>query len=351
MRHRRQWIAWSALGAGVLVAPAVLPPAMATEILIFAIVAVAANLLIGYGGLFTFGQAMFFGVGGYTAGYLLAHYQVSLLTALLVGALAGGISAAVIGAICIRRVGLYFIMLTFAFNQMIYYIAYSWQSVTGGEDGMRGIVRPPIDFFGVGRITLSHPLAYYALVAVTFLVCFALMYRVVESPLGKIVIAARENNRRVASVGYNFQRAQILMFTISGVFTGLAGALYGMLYWIMPIEAVHWLNSAYIMFMVLIGGTSSPFGPVVGTMIFIALQDIFSTIWARWLLMFGAVVIGVVLFLQGGVIELLERVSAALQRRKLGQEEAGLRPAPAEGSQDDTQKVETAGIGTPPSEN
>jgi branched-chain amino acid transport system permease protein len=129
-------------------------------------------------------------------------------------------------------------------------------------------------------------------------------------------VAARENSRRVASIGYDYQRAQVLMFTISGVFTGLAGALYGMLYWIMPIDSVHWLNSGYIVFMILIGGTSSPFGPVIGTTIFIALQDIFSTFWARWPLLFGAVVVAVVLFLQGGVVQLVERTSLVLARRR-----------------------------------
>ena len=322
MRRRLGWIPWLAMGAGIVLAPTVLPPVMATEILIYAIVAVAANLLIGYAGLFTFGQAAFFAVGGYSAGYLLAHHQVSLPAALLTGIVAGGVSAAIIGAICIRRVGIYFIMLTFAFNQMIYYIAYSWHSVTGGEDGMAGIVRPPVELGALGRISLDRPLAFYALVAVVFLVCFAAMVRVVDSPLGKIVIAARENSRRVASIGYNVQRAQVLMFTISGVFTGVAGALYGMLYWIMPIDAVHWMNSGYIVFMVLIGGTSSLFGPVIGTAIFIALQDIFSTFWARWPLLFGVVVVAVVLFLQGGVIELVERASALLARRRLGREEA-----------------------------
>ncbi len=336
MNGRAGWIAWLAMIAGIVLAPAVLPAAMATEIVIYAIVAVAANLLIGYAGLFTFGQAAFFAMGGYGAGYLLANHQVSLLTALLIGSVAGGVSAAIIGAICIRRVGIYFIMLTFAFNQMIYYIAYSWHSVTGGEDGMTGIVRPAVELGGLARISLDRPLAFYTLVAVVFLVCFAAMRRVVDSPLGKIVLAARENSRRVASIGYNVQRAQVLMFVIAGVFTGLAGALYGMLYWIMPIDAVHWLNSGYIVFMVLIGGTSSLFGPVMGTAIFIALQDIFSTFWARWPLLFGVVVVAVVLFLQGGVIELVERARGLVARRRLGRDQARAEVAGSSGGIDVT---------------
>jgi branched-chain amino acid transport system permease protein len=315
MRAGTPWVPWLLLLAGIVGAPLVLPPAMATEILVFAIVAVAANLLVGYAGLFTFGQAAFFGVGGYAAGYLLANHQAGLLTALVVGAVAGGISAAIVATVCIKRIGIYFIMLTFAFNQMVYYVAYSWQTVTGGEDGMKGITRPPVDLGGI-QWSLDRPRAYYAFVAIVFVLCFVAMWRIVHSPLGTIIVAARENSRRVASIGYDYQRAQVLMFTISGVFTGLAGALYGMLYWIMPIDSVHWLNSGYIVFMILIGGTSSPFGPVIGTTIFIALQDIFSTFWARWPLLFGAVVVAVVLFLQGGVVQLVERTSLVLARRR-----------------------------------
>ncbi len=304
------------LTAGVIVLPMVLPWNMATEILIYAIVAVAANLLLGYSGLLSFGQASFFGFGGYSAGYLLAHYHLPLILPLLVGALAGGFVAAVVGALCIRRTGIYFIMLTFAFNQMFYYLAYQLRTVTGGEDGMTGITRPAIHLPLLPEISLNSDLNFYILIAVIFAVCFAIMFRVVESPFGKIVIAARDNARRAASIGYNVQRAQILMFVISGTITGLAGAIYSMLYWIMPIDSIHWLNSGNIVFMVLIGGTSSPFGPVLGAAIFIWLQDLLSIFWARSLLLFGAVVVAVVLFLQGGVIELFRRAATYLQRRR-----------------------------------
>jgi branched-chain amino acid transport system permease protein len=169
-------------------------------------------------------------------------------------------------------------------------------------------VRPPIGLPG-REIDLNEPLAFYIFVAAIFLVCFALMLRIVHSPFGKIIVATRDNTRRAASVGYNVQRAQTLMFVISGTFTGIAGTLYSMLYWIMPIDSVHWLNSGYIVFMVLIGGTSSLFGPIIGAGIFIALQDFLSTIWARWPLLFGGIVVLMVMFLQGGIIELFARVT------------------------------------------
>ena len=298
---------WIALLVGVAIAPMVLPLNTATEILILAIVAVAANILVGYAGLFSFGQAAIFGAGGYAGGYLMAEYDFPLVVPLAAGACTGLVVGAAMGFASVRRAGIYFIMMTFAFNQMIYYVAYSWRSVTGGEDGLAGINRPASIVPGV-PVSLDDPRAFYAAVAILFLICFLAMCRVVESPLGRVLVAARDNPRRTASIGYDIHRAQTLAFAISGFFTGTAGVLYGMTYWIMPIDAVHWLNSGYIIFMVLIGGTSSMFGPVIGALIFIFLQDLFSTFWARWPLLFGAVIIAVVLYLQGGVLELFGRL-------------------------------------------
>jgi branched-chain amino acid transport system permease protein len=314
---------WGALIVAIALAPIILPPTIATEIVIFATVAVAANLLIGYAGLFSFGQAAFFGVGGYVGGWLLANLELPIMVPLLAGAISGGVAAAIVGSVCIRRAGMYFIMLTFAFNQMIYYIAYSWRDVTGGEDGLAGIVRPPIGVSG-HQIDLDDPIVFYIFVSAIFMVCFALMLRIVNSPFGKIVVATRDNGRRAASIGYDVRRAQTLMFVISGTFTGLAGTLYSMLYWIMPIDAVHWLNSGYIVFMVLIGGTSSLFGPIIGAAIFIALQDFLSTIWARWSLLFGGIVVLMVMFLQGGIIELFERIATGSRRRRMRRDVAVL---------------------------
>jgi branched-chain amino acid transport system permease protein len=207
-------------------------------------------------------------------------------------------------------------MLTFAFNQMVYYISYQLKDITGGEDGMAGIIRPPLEIPGLLTLKFNTPMNFYILAAVIFFICFWIMYRVVESPFGKIMVATRDNPVRSASIGYHVKRAQILMFTISGIFTGVAGVIFGMHYWIMPIDSIHWLNSGFIVFMVLIGGTTSPFGPVLGTTIFIALQDLFGMIWERWPLLLGLVLVCIVLFLHGGVLEIINRVTTAIQRRK-----------------------------------
>lgn len=311
-----QALGWLFLAAVAVLLPVALPLGMATEILIYGIVAVAANLLIGYGGLYSFGQASFFGVGGYLAGNLLIHFHLSVLVPLLAATALSAVVAAAVGWVCVRRTGIYFIMLTFAFNQMFYYIAYQWQSVTGGEDGLIGISRPLLGFFGLG-LSLDRPLAFYLFVAALFFVCFWLMQRLVDSPFGRLIVAIRENPQRAASVGYNTHRAQVLLFALSGAFTGLAGNLYAMLYGLMPIDSIHWLSSGFIIFMVLIGGTGNLFGPVVGVIIFIALQDELSVIWARWPLLFGALIVVVVMFFQGGVLQMLARGRSwlALRRR------------------------------------
>ncbi len=309
--------------AGVIVAPLLLPVANATELLIFALVAASANLLIGWSGLYSFGQAALFGIGGYAGGYLLANTDLALLLPVVFGGLVAAVFAVAMGAMCVRRVGIYFIMLTFAFNQLVYYIAYSWRDVTGGEDGLFGIERPGALLPGLPEIDLNVPINFYILVAVIVGLCFLALLRVVDSPLGQILLAAKDNPRRAGSVGYDIHAAQTLAFAISGFFSGIAGVLYGMVYWIMPIDAVHWLTSGYIVFMVLVGGTSSMFGPLIGATIFILLQDFFSTLWARWPLLFGAVIIAVVMFLRGGVIELVSHVRGFAARRRAMRGEAG----------------------------
>ncbi|MGH7308987.1 MAG: branched-chain amino acid ABC transporter permease, partial [Candidatus Rokuibacteriota bacterium] len=159
-----------AIGAAVVLVPLVVRHAVATEIWIFAIFGLGLNLMLGYTGLLSFGQATFFGSAAYVAGYLLKHQQIDVLLALGIGLLVGALSAALVGYLCVQRSGLYFIMLTFALNQMFYFIAYQWTTVTGGEDGMPGIPRPSI----LG-LDLNVPLTYYIFVTLFFLVALWVM--------------------------------------------------------------------------------------------------------------------------------------------------------------------------------
>lgn len=304
-----------ALLAGMLAAPFLVSVNTATELLIFGLAAAASYLVIGVGGLFSFGQAALFGIGGYVGGWLMANTTLPLVVPLLAGMAGAGAFAAVMGALCVRRGSIYFIMLTFAFNQLVYYAIYSWRSVTGGQDGLGGINRPAQLLPGVG-LDLDRPGTFYAVVAVIVFVSVLALLRVVDSPLGQVLGAARQNPRRAASLGYDVHLAQTLAFALSGAFAGLAGVLYSMLYWIMPIDAVAWVNSGNLVFMVLIGGLGSLFGSLIGAAIFILLQDGLSLVWDRWPLLFGLVVILVVMFLRGGVLELGGRLRALAGRRQ-----------------------------------
>jgi branched-chain amino acid transport system permease protein len=288
----------------IFLLPLVVRPAIASEIWIFAVFGLGLNLLLGYTGLLSFGQSTFFGSAAYVAGWLLKFYGINVFLALGIGVGVGAASAALVGYLCVQRSGLYFIMLTFALNQLFYFTAYQWTSVTGGEDGMPGVPRPAL----LG-IDFKDPLVYYAFVSVLFLISLFVMKKIVESPLGKILQAIRENEVRAEAVGYNVPRFKLLAFVIGGAFSGLAGVLYAMLFGIVPLEAIGFVFSGNVVFATLIGGSGSLYGPVIGSFVFIWLSESVSTLWARWPLLLGVAFVIVVLFLRGGVVEAWHRLS------------------------------------------
>ena len=291
----------------ILVAVVLLPflvrPAIASEIWIFAIFGLGLNLLLGYTGLLSFGQSTFFGSAAYVAGYLLKHYAIGVFAALGIGVAVGAVSALLVGYLCVQRSGLYFIMLTFALNQLFYFIAYQWTSVTGGEDGMPGVPRPAM----LG-IDFRDPVAYYIFVSALFLLSLWLMKRIVDSPLGKILQGIRENEVRAEAVGYHVPRFKLAAFVIGGAFSGLAGVLYAMLFGIVPLEAIGFVTSGNVVFATLIGGSGSLYGPIIGSFVFIWLSESMSVVWARWPLLLGVAFVIVVLFFRGGVVEAWSRI-------------------------------------------
>jgi len=295
--------AWILIAVAIVLLPFVVRPAIASEIWIFAIFGLGLNLLLGYTGLLSFGQSTFFGSAAYVAGYLLKHYAIGIPLALGVGVGIGALSALLVGYLCVQRSGLYFIMLTFALNQLFYFIAYQWTSVTGGEDGMPGIPRPAL--FG---IDLRDPFHYYILVSALFLLTLWLMKRIVDSPLGTILQAIRENEVRAEAVGYHVPRFKLLAFVLGGAFSGAAGVLYAMLFGIVPLEAIGFVFSGNVVFATLIGGSGSLYGPIIGSFVFIWLSESMSVMWARWPLLLGVAFVIVVLFFRGGVVEAWSRI-------------------------------------------
>ena len=288
--------------AAIVLIPFVVRPVIGAEIWLFAIFGLGLNLLLGYTGLLSFGQSTFFGSAAYVAGWLLKHYAINVFLALGIGIGVGALSALLVGYLCVQRSGLYFIMLTFALNQLFFFIAYQWTSVTGGEDGMPGVPRPA--FLG---IDFKDPMNYYIFVALLFLASLWAMRRVVESPFGKILQAIRENEVRAAAVGYNVPRFKLAAFVIAGAFSGLAGVLYAMLFGIVPLEAIGFVTSGNVVFATLIGGSGSLYGPVIGSFVFIWLSESMSVVWERWPLLLGVAFVIVVLFFRGGVVEAWSR--------------------------------------------
>ena len=302
---------WLAILAAVVLLPVLLRHAIATEIWIFAIFGLGLNLLLGYTGLLSFGQSTFFGAAAYVAGYLLKLHGINVFTALGIGVVVGAVSAAMVGYLCVQRSGLYFIMLTFALNQMFYFIAYQWTTVTGGEDGMPGVPRPLV----LG-MDIRQPLPYYVFVVVLFLISLWVMKRIVESPFGKILQAIRENDVRAEAVGYDVARFKLLAFVIGGAFSGLAGVLYAMLFGIVPLEAIGFVFSGNVVFATLIGGGGSLYGPIIGSFVFIWLSESVSVVWQRWPLLLGVAFVIVVLFFRGGCVEAWARFWSWRERRR-----------------------------------
>ncbi|MDR1685792.1 MAG: branched-chain amino acid ABC transporter permease [Desulfovibrio sp.] len=291
-----------AVAALLVLMPVALPSStMATEILIFAMATLACNLLLGYGGLLSFGQAIFFGAGAYLSSLATMHLGAGLLPALLAAVVSGAILAALVGALAVRRTGIYFVMMTLAFNQTAYFIAYTLSDWTGGDNGLLDVPRPPLTLFGAALADLSTATSYYVFTAVLFLLVFIAVRRVIASPFGSTLIAVRENEDRARALGYDTRNFKITAFALSGAVTSLAGALYAMLLNFAPLENIQLSMSENIVIMTVIGGTGSLLGSLLGAGAWVIISDMLAEIWPRWQILTGGALILIVLFLRGGL--------------------------------------------------
>ena len=295
-----------ALAIIVLLTPLIVQSAqIATLVLIWALFAVAFNLLLGHAGLLSFGHAALFGMGAYVSALTMIHVWPNMLAGLIAGAIAGALLAAAMGALAIQRVGVYFIMLTLAFNEVFYFTAYEWKSITGGDDGLIGVPRPDLTI-GPWLISLKATASYYYFVAVLFLFSFLAIRRISRSPFGDVLRAIRENESRARAVGFSTKPYKILAFAISGFFSGLAGGLFASFIGVVPLDAADWTASGKVIIMTILGGISSAFGPVIGAAIVTLLAEKLSTLWPHWPLILGAIFIVTVLFFPGGIWHMLE---------------------------------------------
>lgn len=280
---------------------------LATEILIYALAAVACNLLLGYTGLLSLGQGIFFGLGSYCVGLMLLRTTLPLPIALAAAIAIGAITAAAIGWLAIRRQGVYFVMLTLAFTQLFFFLAYTRTELTGGDNGLLDIPRP--DF---GPISLENSWSYYAFVAAIFLVAFAVLQRVTTSTFGRTLVAIRDNEARAQAVGFPVRAFKILAFSISGGVTALAGAFSAMLVGVAPLANIDYHASESILVMTVLGGTKSLFGSVLGAAFYVLMSDTLSAFWPRWLLLLGLLLIAVVLFMRDGLWGVVEMAATRL---------------------------------------
>jgi branched-chain amino acid transport system permease protein len=275
--------------------------ALATQVLIYGLFALGFNLLYGYTGLLSFGHAAYWGLGAYGTGIALARLQVdSLWLALALGVGLAAAGGAVIGFFCLRRRGIYFAMLTLAFAQLLYFIGFHLADVTGGDDGLRGIRLLPLDLPGLS-LRLDTPLAFYYFTLAWVTLAVAALRRILDSPFGAVLQAIRENTERAVACGYDVTAVKRLSFVFSALFAGLAGSLEALRLTVVPIESLYWTTSGQVVIMTLLGGAGTFFGPFVGALTFLILEDRLSLVTESWPLVVGAIFMAFVLFLPRGI--------------------------------------------------
>jgi branched-chain amino acid transport system permease protein len=282
---------------------------LATQVLIFGLFALGFNLLYGYTGLLSFGHAAYYGLGAYGTGIALAKLKLtSLWLALGVGLGAAVVGGACIGFFCLRRRGIYFAMLTLAFAQMLYFVAFHAADLTGGDDGLRGIPLHSIGLPG-GSLSLRDPLAFYFFAYVLVVLAVAGLKRILDSPFGAVLQAIRENGDRAAACGYDVTRIKLLSFVFSALFAGLAGGLDALRLTVVPVDALYWSTSGQVVIMTLLGGAGTFFGPFVGAATFLILADRLSLVMEAWPIVIGVIFMAFVLFLPKGIWgTLLEKI-------------------------------------------
>ena len=323
-RHRPLWIAAASLVLLPLLFQAIgLTLDSATVVVILAIAAMGLNLLVGYTGLVSFGHAAWFGIGGYAAGLAQLHwFKGQMLLPLLFSVLFTAALSLVVGFLILRRRGVYFSLLTLALCALTFAISFRWTSLTGGEGGLGGIER--VTF---GPIDLNGHLSYYVFAALVGFAVVCALHRVVRSPVGHVLVAIRENQQRATFQGYDVNRYRLLAFVLSATITGLAGALLVFLHRLAAAEstAVHF--SGELLAMVVIGGMHSFLGPALGALFFLLFRELFSMWTDNWLLYFGLIFVGFIIFSPSG----LTGIWGQVQRR--------LRPPPTDGAAMSKRKI------------
>jgi branched-chain amino acid transport system permease protein len=281
------------------------------EGMIFSVFALSLNLLVGYTGLPSLGHAAYFAAGAYTAGLMAVHITSNFFACAVSGVVAGGVMSAAFGLLALRASGVYFLMITLALAQIAWGVAFSWRDVTGGDDGLRGVVRPTL---GIPGIDLSGTRAFYFFTLFAFMAVAILMHLLLRSPFGRSLNGIQERDARMNALGYNVWLHKYIVFIISGGFAGFAGVLFVQYKGFVSPEAASIVMSAEVMLMVILGGAGTLAGPVIGAFIIILLSNVISAYTTHWTFILGALYAVVMLVAPDGIVGELR---AALRRRRM----------------------------------
>jgi branched-chain amino acid transport system permease protein len=303
VRHRHQYAAFIAMVAVFAVAPFAVYPVFLMKALCFALFACAFNLLIGYAGLLSFGHAVFLGSAGYTTAHAAKVWGWPPELAILAGTAAAAALGFAVGALAIRRQGIYFAMITLALAQMIYFF-YLQAPFTHGEDGIQAVPRGVL----LGVFDLRNMLTLYFVVLAIFLAGFLLIYRTIHSPFGQVLKAIRENESRAVSLGYKPDHYKLIAFVISAALSGLAGGTKAIVFQLASLTDVHWSMSGEVVLMTLLGGLGTVFGPVAGALVVVTLENYLAQLGAWVTVAEGAIFVACVLVFRRGLVGELSRI-------------------------------------------
>ena len=291
------------IAVALMIAPFVFYPVFVMKVLCFALFALAFNLLLGYGGLLSFGHAAYFGMSSYVCAYAAKHFGLSTELSILLGVLVSAGLGLLFGALAIRRQGIYFAMITLALSQMVFFFSLQTPKFTGGEDGIQAVPRGKL----FGLIDLSDDRVLYWLVAAIFMGGLLLIYRIIHSPFGQVCKAIRDNEPRAISLGYRADQYKLTVFVLSATLAGLAGATKAIVFQLASLTDVHWSMSGEVVLMTLVGGLGTVFGPIVGAIVIVAMQNYLATLGAWVTVVQGVIFVVCVLTFREGVVGVIAK--------------------------------------------
>lgn len=277
---------------------------MTSRVMILSIFAMGYNVLFGRTGLLSFGHAAFYAAGAYGLGLFVLHVHPHPLAGILVGVVSAALLAVLIGFFCVRHTEIYFAMLTLAFGMMVFSLIWNMRSITGGDDGLIGILRSPISL-GLFSIPIIKQQYFYFLILAFLMLTVFLIYRIWHSPFGLVLAGIRENEKRVSFAGVSLKNYRLGAFVISGTFAGLAGSLGALLDSSTAPFSAHWSHSAEPILVTLIGGLQTFSGPIVGSAVFIVLRETIERYTQNWMLWFGMILLVIIMAFRGGIVGML----------------------------------------------